>query len=225
MGAYEMFTDLVSQIKSTAALRLYPLVTGYTPAKRDLIVKRRGYLLTQPTPNLGTFSAISFAGYSNANTDTLDSVDGITQRLYLTGTTDTTEWDVTVYKDSARTELVASGTVAVKASGGAAALSAENASGLTGSITVSAAPTDGDWYIDIRSEYDRYDAAVDVSGNNIEGIYYLDDDDSDNATLYQIYLIQAADGVNVDKLGVDGVISAFDRDALVVNLRNKGIFV
>jgi len=206
-------------------VELNPIAAYTTPKQYDCIVERYGF-----TDSGGDYATDRtswvLSGYDGDNT-TLVDVDGVAkQRIYFKST-GTTDYVIQGYLDSAMTaSLVISGTEATRTTGGTVTLTAENTSGLSGTVIIGDAATNDTWYVDVEYYHDKYDADVDSAANNIKGfLIYNDTDASDNNWQYA----EKGEIVNLSILislaCVDNCTDIFKRNTLINNLRAKGWMV
>ena len=173
MTTYSYADNVIGKIEKTRALANYNAVSGYTAAKYDVLVFRKG--VTDEGTNYDERSAWSLSGMTDSNT-TSTTLGRQILYLRITGTTSAV---VTLYTASGGTGSVATGTLADRSAGGTVTLAAANSSGLTGSVTLAADCTNTtDAVLYIADVHDRYDHDVDSTSDNIIGIYYTLDSDT-----------------------------------------------
>ena len=222
MTAHTFRTDVFSSVLSWNNITLKP-VTGWTPEQYDLVVQRYGFT-DSGGDHADERSAISLSGYATTNTTKVRKDGVLTQRVYfkVTGTTDY-EIDGYTGADFA-TGKVIEGT-ATRSSGGTITMTEANGSGLTGSITVAAAATNDEFFVDIELYHDRYDGSTDSAANNILGFLWFEDLPNES-TIKNWKYAETGSIVNFDALldvaGIDNVADVYARKLLRDQLRARG---
>lgn len=226
MTALTLRRDVVSRNLKFNNVELNPISAYTTPKQNDLIVERYGF-----NDHGGDYASDRttwvLSGYDGDNTTPIaeTSTSPAKQRIYFKST-GTTDYVIQGYLDSAMTaSLVISGTETTRSTGSTVTLTAENTSGLSGSVIIGDAATNDTWYVDIEIEHAMYDADVDSAAANILGfLNYNDTDASDDNWQY----IESCEIVNINKLislsCIANVSDLFQIDTLTNNLRAKGLF-
>ena len=222
MTAHTFRTDVFSRVLSWNNITINA-VSGWTPAQYDLVVQRYGFT-DSGGDHADERSAISLTGYAATNTTDVRKDGVLTMRVYFK-VTGTTNYEIDGYTGADfSTGKVIEGTV-TRSTGGVITMTEVSASGLTGSITIAAAATNDEFFVDVELYHDKYDGSTDSAANNILGFLWFEDltneSDIENWKYAETGSIVSFDGL-LDVAGIDNVADVYARKLLRDQLRARG---